>query len=112
MHSRTYHAAQMLTGTVAEVYFYGSKGNDEGADFIDDGLRQTPLKIGKYKRTGQYTPFTDVLSDPAYDHGNGERVFINNIGSAWDLYPEDLDDDFFNSDITVFGRYGLSPSYS
>lgn len=103
------HAAQMLTGTVAEVYFYGSKGNDEGADFIDDGLRQTPLKIGKYKRTEQYTPFTDVLYDPAYDHGNGERIFINNIGSAWDLYPEDLDDDFFNSDITVFGATALVP---
>lgn len=103
------HASQMLTDTIAEVYFYGSKGNDNASDFIDDGLKQTPLKIGRYKRTEQYTPFTDVLSDPVYDHGNGERIFINNIGSAWDLYPEDLDDAFFSSDITVFGATALVP---
>ena len=98
------HAAQMLVGVPAEVCFYGSKGRDEGASFIDQNLQRTPLKIGKYKVSEQqYTPFTDVLSDPDYDEGNGERMFINNIGAAWDLYPEDLDDAFFESDMVVFG---------
>lgn len=104
------HAAQMLVGVPAEVCFYGSKGRDEGASFIDQNLQRTPLKIGKYKVSEQqYTPFTDVLSDPDYDEGNGERMFINNIGAAWDLYPEDLDDAFFESDMVVFGGTALVP---
>lgn len=103
------HTAQMLAGMNAEVYFYGSKGRDDGANFIDENLRQTPLAIGKYKISDKYTAFTDVLSDPNYDHGHGERIFINNIGAAWDLYPEDLDEDFFKSDIVVFGGTALVP---
>ena len=103
------HAAQMLTGSPAEVYFYGSKGRDEGATFIDERLLRTPLKTGKYKVVDQYTPFTDVLSDPDYDNGHGERIFINNIGAAWELYPDDLDNAFFESDIVVFGGTALTP---
>ena len=103
------HAAQMLIDTPAEVYFYGSKGCDEGAAFIDERLLKTPLKTGKYKTVNQYTPFTDVLSDPDYDFGHGERVFINNIGAAWEFYPDDLDDAFFDSDILVFGGTALVP---
>lgn len=89
------HAAQMLENSSAEVYFYGSKGKDKEAAFIDEGVKKTPLKIGFYKTSCQYTPFTDVLSDPDYDNGNGERIFINNIGAAWDFCPEDLDEAFF-----------------
>lgn len=103
------HAAQMLEGTAAEVYFYGSKGRDEDARFIDEQLQKTPLKIGKYKVSDQYTAFTDVLSDPNFDRGLGERVFINNIGSAWEFYPEDLDEAFFESDMVVFGGTALVP---
>ncbi|MEA4917869.1 carbohydrate kinase family protein [Proteiniphilum sp.] len=103
------HAAQVLNGTGAEVYFYGSKGRDKDALFIDERLQKTPLKIGKYKESDQYTAFTDVLSDPNYDQGLGERIFINNIGAAWDLYPEDMDDAFFKSDIVVFGGTALVP---
>ena len=103
------HTAQMLAGMNAEVYFYGSKGMDKGAAFIDENLQKTPLKIGKYKISDKYTSFTDVLSDPDYDQGHGERIFINNIGAAWDLYPDDLDEDFFESDIVVFGGTALVP---
>ncbi|MEL7598833.1 MAG: carbohydrate kinase family protein [Proteiniphilum sp.] len=103
------HASQMLEGLNAEIFFYGSKGNDKGAAFIDENLQKTPLKVGKYKISEKYTPFTDVLSDPDYDHGHGERIFINNIGAAWDLFPEDLDNDFFDSDITIFGGTALVP---
>ena len=104
------HAAQMLAGMNAEVCFYGSKGQDKGAAFIDENLQRTPLKIGKYKLSKKYTPFTDVLSDPDYDQGHGERIFINNIGAAWDLFPDDLDEAFFESDIVVFGGTALVPN--
>ncbi|MDR0795322.1 MAG: carbohydrate kinase family protein [Tannerella sp.] len=103
------HAAQMLAGKPAEVRFYGSKGQDAGAAFIEDRLKLTPLKIGKYKTVSQYTPFTDVLSDPDYDNGHGERIFINNIGAAREMRPDDLDDAFFQSDIVVFGGTALVP---
>jgi len=55
------------------------------------------------------TPSTIVLSDPSYDGGHGERIFINSIGAAWDYTPEDLDDDFFASDVVVFGGTALVP---
>lgn len=103
------HAAQMLEGTGAEVYFYGSKGRDGDARFIDEQLQKTPLRIGKYKVSDKYTPFTDVLSDPVHDNGLGERMFINNIGAAWDLYPEDMDNFFFESDLIAFGGTALTP---
>lgn len=103
------HTAQLLNDMPAEVCFYGSKGKDAGAVFIDEQLLKTPLKVKFYKISDQNTPFTDVLSDPDYDQGHGERIFINNIGAAWDLHPEDLDDDFFESDIVVFGGTALVP---
>lgn len=103
------HAAQMLHEQNAEVSFYGCKGNDNGSAFIENKLALTPLIIGSYKTVSQYTPFTDVLSDPEFDGGNGERVFINNIGAAWDFNPSDLDEAFFESDIVVFGGTALVP---
>lgn len=103
------HAGQMLEGVSAEVYFYGSKGKDKEAVFIDEGMKRTSLKVGNYKTSDQHTPFTDVLSDPGYDNGNGERIFINNIGAAWNFCPDDLDDAFFQSDMVVFGATALMP---
>lgn len=103
------HCAQMLHGLPAEVCFYGAKGDDQGSRFIEDKLTQTPLRIGTYKTASQNTPFTDVLSDPNYDEGHGERVFINNIGAAWEFAPSDLDAPFFDSDMVVFGGTALVP---
>ena len=103
------HAAQLLHNTPVEVNFYGCKGTDEGGKFIEEKLKNTPLKIAKYNQGTQYTPFTDVLSDPDFDHGNGERIFINNIGAAWEFLPSDLDDSFFDSDLVVFGGTALVP---
>lgn len=103
------HAAQ-LCGQSAGVYFYGCSGNDDSGLFIRQKLSTTPLNTGFYKTVDSHTPFTDVLSDPHYDSGHGERVFINNIGAAWDLFSEDLDEEFFNSQITVFGGTALVPN--
>ncbi len=103
------HAAQMLQLSGAEVRFYGCRGSDAGGAFIEEKLKLTPLKTGLYKTGTLFTPFTDVLSDPEYDHGHGERIFINNIGAAWELYPSDLDESFFDSDMVVFGGTALVP---
>ncbi len=104
------HAAQLLHQLPVEVRFWGCKGNDEGGSFLEEKLQKTPLKIGKYKTGKLYTPFTDVLSDPDFDHGNGERIFVNNIGAAWELLPEHLDESFFDADIVVFGGTALVPA--
>lgn len=104
------HASQVLNGIPVEVNFYACRGNDSGGEFIEKMLRRTPVKTGYYKIGKQYTPFTDVLSDPSYDTGNGERIFINNIGAAWELMPTDLDASFFESNMVVFGGTALVPN--
>lgn len=103
------HAAQMLTGLPAEVVFYGCKGDDEGGRFMENKLSKTPLKVGRYKTVEQQTPFTDVLGDPDYDHGNGERAFVDKLGAAWEMMPDDLDEAFFESDLVAFGGTALVP---
>lgn len=103
------HAAQMLHGLRAQVEFYGGKGDDKGSTFIEEKLAQTPLKIGHYKTASQHTPCTDVLSDPDFDKGHGERIFINTIGAAWEFEPADLSESFFDSDMVVFGGTALVP---
>ncbi|HJZ39475.1 MAG TPA: carbohydrate kinase family protein [Bacteroidales bacterium] len=103
------HAAQILHGLSAGVRFYGCRGADEGGKFIESKLTLTPLNIGLFKTGSHYTPFTDVLSDPDFDQGHGERIFVNNIGAAWDFKPGDLDDSFFRSDMVVFGGTALVP---
>jgi sugar/nucleoside kinase (ribokinase family) len=72
-------------------------------------LQKLPVNISHFKQMGNLTPSTDVLSDPSYDNGQGERVFVNSIGSAWDYSPENLDNDFFKSDVVVFGGSALVP---
>ena len=43
------------------------------------------------------------------DGGHGERTFVNNIGAAWDYYPEYLNRSFFDSHIICFGGTALVP---
>ncbi len=103
------HAAQMLHGSEAEVNFYGCRGSDDAGNFIENKLANTPLRIGKYITRDQDTPYTDVLCDPEFDEGSGERIFINNIGAARNFMPSDIDDSFFESDMVVFGGTALVP---
>jgi sugar/nucleoside kinase (ribokinase family) len=104
------HAAQLLDSDEYEVKFFGLAGTDETAGKIFEIIRQTPLNINNYQQTHQnYTPFTHVFSDPEYDHGHGERTFVNNIGAAWELFPDQLSDEFFQSQIICFGGTGLVP---
>ncbi len=103
-------AAQMLAGTDFEIRFYGCGGKDEDGTFLMSSLDKTPVNTDNYTLTGDMTPSTIVLSDPNFDNGHGERIFINSIGAAWNYSPEDLGDEFFNSDIVVFGGTALVPT--
>jgi sugar/nucleoside kinase (ribokinase family) len=105
------NTAQLLDKPGFRVRFHGSLGRDKAADMILGKIAKTPLDVTNYlKNSNKPTPFTDVLSDPTYDNGNGERTFVNNIGAAWDYLPEMIPDDFFNSRITCFGGTALVPN--
>lgn len=103
------HAAQITFNVNREIRFYGCRGDDSNGKFLMSTLQKLPVDIGNYKPIGNLTPSTDVFSDPRYDNGHGERVFVNSIGSAWDFLPDNLDNDFFKSDIVVFGGTALVP---
>lgn len=104
------HASQMMEDRGCSFHFYGYGGKDEEGKFLLSALNKTPVNTGNYKQADNVTPSTVVLSDPEYDGGNGERIFINSIGAAWDYPPEKLDDDFFSSEVVVFGGTALVPS--
>ncbi|MGI6571883.1 MAG: carbohydrate kinase family protein [Fermentimonas sp.] len=103
------HAAQMTFDNRCEIRFYGCHGGDHNGDFLRSSLQRLPVNIEHYKEMGDLTPSTDVFSDPNYDDGHGERAFVNSIGSAWDYLPDELDTNFFHSDIVVFGGTALVP---
>ena len=103
------HIAQMVDRKSCEVRFYGRGGKDDAGKYLHSSLLKTPVVLHDYNLTDNQTPSTIVLSDPAYDNGHGERMFINSIGAAWDYIPDDLDDEFFNSDIVAFGGTALVP---
>jgi sugar/nucleoside kinase (ribokinase family) len=103
------HAAQMNENANCTYHFYGVGGQDSDGDFLHKLFKQIPVNTDAYNLKGTVTPSTIVLSDPEYDHGNGERIFINSIGAAWDYSPAYLDDDFFDSDVVVFGATALVP---
>ncbi|OFX40595.1 MAG: hypothetical protein A2X05_13830 [Bacteroidetes bacterium GWE2_41_25] len=101
--------AQLVDKNQCEVRFYGRGGNDEPGKYLIDSLGKTPVILGDFKLIAKPTPSTVVLSDPAYENGHGERMFINSIAAAWDYGPENLGNDFFKSDIVVFGGTALVP---
>ncbi len=103
------NAAQLLYDRDAEFHYYGMCGRDEAGDFIFELAGQTPLKIEHYLRCDEPSPVTDVLSDPAYYGGKGERSFINRVGGAGQMTPDALGDDFFDADILWFAATALVP---
>lgn len=103
------NAAQLADPSGCEVRFYGRGGNDEIGEYLISALKKTPVVLKDFKLINNQTPSTVVLSDPGYENGHGERIFINSIAAAWEYGPDNLDDDFFSSDIVVFGGTGLVP---
>lgn len=104
------HAAQMTSPQECEIHFYGKTGNDRNGKYLKERLARTPVVLKDFRVVDRRTPSTIVLSDPAYDKGHGERMFINTIGAAWDMKPEDLADGFFRSDIVIFGGTAIVPN--
>ncbi len=104
------NAAQMTGNDKCSVQFYGRAGTDHNGTFLVTSLKKTPVILKDFKLIDNRTPSTLVLSDPSYDNGHGERMFINSIGAAGDYFPEELDDAFFNSRIVVFGGTALVPN--
>ena len=104
------HLAQMAYKDTCTVKFYGRGGFDGNGSYLLAALEKTPVLLQDYQLVPGLTPCTIVLSDPDYDHGHGERIFINTIGAANSFLPEYLDDDFFMSDIVVFGGTALVPT--
>ncbi len=102
------HAAQLL-GNKAEFQIIAPIGKDWIGERILEILSQTPISSKKFILKDSLTPFTNVLSDPLYNEGRGERTFINNIGAAGDFYPKDLPEEFYNTDILALGGTALVP---
>jgi len=101
--------AQLIDKEYCEVRFYGRGGNDDIGKYLISSLQKTPVILKDYKLINNQTPSTVVLSDPSYENGHGERMFINSLAAVWDYSPDELDDDFYNSDIVVFGGTALVP---
>jgi sugar/nucleoside kinase (ribokinase family) len=92
------------------MLLYGCCGDDDNGRFLLSSLGKTPLHLSKFRvNKGSSTASTTVLSDPEYDNGNGERIFINTIGASWQYHADELDDDFIASDIVLFGGTALVP---
>jgi sugar/nucleoside kinase (ribokinase family) len=103
------HAAQLTVEEECEVRFFGLTGTDAHGSFLRSALAETPLNLNDLGQVDRSTPSTVVLSDPGYDGGAGERMFINSIGAAWDYLPDRLGEHFYDADITVFGGTALVP---
>jgi len=103
------HAAQLLDPVRFDVQFTGTLGHDNVGDELARLLERTPVSPQGFVTMPGVTPFTYVLSDPSYDSGRGERSFLNNIGTAGLLRPDDLPADFLEADLVVFGGTGLVP---
>ena len=103
------HAAQLLKGE-AEIRFVASIGKDWIAERILDILSSTPLSSHDFVWKDARTPFTNVLSDPNFNLGSGERTFVNNMGAAEELKPADLPAGFLDADILALGGTALVPT--
>ena len=103
------NVAQILNKKGFEVKFYGRAGIDEAGEYLAAQLEKTSVNIDNFIVSGEITPNTVVLSDPDFDNGHGERMFINSIAAAWEMTPDDLDEEFFSSDFVVFGATALTP---
>jgi len=104
------HLAQLTNGEECAVRFYGRGGSDENGLYLQAALKESLVILQDYQLVAGQTPSTFVLSDPNFDNGHGERIFINTIGAANEFRPDSLKDDFFSSDIVVFGGTALVPS--
>lgn len=107
------HAAQLLAAPAAipavAVRYFGARGDDATGIHASSYLARLPIDSTDFIVAPLSTPRTDVLSDPAYDGGHGERSFINLVGSAANYGAEELPAHFFDADIIALGGTALVP---
>ncbi|MFW5716884.1 MAG: carbohydrate kinase family protein [Spirochaetota bacterium] len=101
------HAAQLLPD--AAVRFFGAVGSDDAGRFLLETAAKTPLDTSRVAVRPGTTPATHVFSDPGYRGGEGERLFVNVLGTAADLSPAELGSDFAQADIVQLGGTALVP---
>ena len=104
--------SQMLGKEAVNISFSQFHGNDANGHFILNFLknRAPDISISHYTEIQESTAETLVLSDPDYNEGEGERTFINTIGSAGLFTHQNLPENFFSADMIVYGGTGLTPA--
>lgn len=103
------HAAQLRGLAGDRVRFFGVRGEDPTGRLVLDALGRLPFDQTEVSVAPGPTARTDVLSDPSYDGGHGERTFINLIGAAGNYGPEDLPGDFYDAEVIALGGTALVP---
>lgn len=101
------HASQFLTPRGWSCRFYGAAG--AGSEEIKAFLNRFPLESTLAGKGDAPLPSTIVLSDPTARNGAGERTFVNRLGSANLMTPEDLGEDFFEASLFLWGGTALVP---
>ena len=101
--------SQIINEAGINLGFYGARADDENGLYIAEKLDLFNIGLSGYVVVDGITPFTDVLSDPAYNDNNGERSFINYIGAAGKISGHDIPSSFFDADILIYGGTALTP---
>ncbi len=101
------HTAQVMPAST--VRFFGLLGNDEAGMTIAETIDLTPVDSSNVTITRGATPATHVFSDPNYQNGEGERLFVNQLGVANDDEAGELPARFCQADIVQFGGTALLP---
>jgi sugar/nucleoside kinase (ribokinase family) len=105
-------AAQMLEGSGIDVFFYTNIGDDENARIALELFRKTPLRLDKFNTKKAKCPSSIILNESVSGKKVQERSFLSesNAGEGLVLVPEDLDEDFFRSDIAFFASLFWEPN--
>ncbi|MFW6303216.1 MAG: carbohydrate kinase family protein, partial [Candidatus Sumerlaeota bacterium] len=102
-------ASQVLEDCPIDIDYSGAVGDDEKGRWMLEHVKLLPLQTPDYITMPGETQVTLVMSDPAYDHGRGERSFIINLGVSEEYGPEHVPEHFFSADIAVIGATALVP---
>lgn len=100
------HAAQLLKDW--NCSFYGVINHSDDFNFLKSFIEKFSLSYKGIESEGAH-PSSSVLSDPSYNNSAGERTFINRLGAAAAFNPELLNDEFYSSDIVLWGGTALVP---
>lgn len=106
-------ASQLTVFDDIDVYFYINLSNDKTGEYIFQTIQKTPLLLDKTSfKTGRGSITYALCGIDKY--GEGTRTFITepHTDMRKALLPEQLDEDFFNSNITVFSCVHWEPKIS